>query len=435
MLFKKYISVDIGSKKTKIVCGRVKNNTVEIIEYAIIDTPWDSIIDGKIVDFYALNEVLKATLKENKIKGRYLLFIITGTAIISRDVQLPDSTDEELGKILKYEAQQYFPVDLNSYVVDYRPLEKVTTGEGVFIKVQLIAVPQKQVDEYVKFASFLKKEIVSIDIGANSLNRFLFPQSFLENKFQKTENASEDQGSGVAVLDVGYETIGVSIFNQGVLKFQRNLLNGFKDISSTLKNQMAGKANINPSPPNNSQADFSQVELRFGETLGEVQQKDQNLIGALSNSDITDTEHTNIITDEEATVKTSSFTFDELATTHVPFRSAEYSIETKDVDLDNPDVQNVLSPVLDIILMDLQRFFDFYNTRSNGNRISKIYLYGGGCRINGLKEYIERHFNLETDYLSTENSINFSNVVYKGTKPDFEDCFPLLVNAIGSLIR
>ncbi|HHV60712.1 MAG TPA: pilus assembly protein PilM [Clostridiaceae bacterium] len=432
MLFRKFISIDIGSKKTKIVYGGVRKNTLEIIEYAIIDTPRNSIMDGKILDFQVLNEVLKSAFKENNIKGRHLLFIITGTAIITREVQIPDSSDEELAKILQFEAQQYFPVDLDSYIMDYRPLEKSTTPDGVFVKVQLIAVPQRQVDEYVKLADSLKKEITTIDISANCLNRFLYPESFLNDNSSQDQNPAEKSDPGIAVLDIGYETIGVSVFSKGILKFQRNLLNGFEDLANYLKNagQSKGSSMFNL-------ADYTGPVS----TAGEIYQKtepssDKDLTGKKLNTQSPEAEKEETESDDSNLFPDYPMSHSEAAATKSTYiKDSENTIEATDIDLENPDMQPILAPAINSILADLQRFFDFYNTRSGGNKISKILLYGGGSKLKGLEKYIEQYYGIETSYLTFKNVNGPFNIVYKGKKTDFKECCPLLINAVGALIR
>ncbi len=229
MFTQKQIAIDIGSSKTKIVYGGLKKDKIEITEYEIIDTPEDSIKDGKIINANAIATALGLAFSSNKIKGDKLILNITGTGVITRDIQIPKSTEEEIASILKYEAQQYFPVDLENYVMDFKPLEDVFTQEGVFSRVQLVAVPIKQVEEYMKFSKLLKREITAIDINANSLHKFLYPELYF-NKKNKTIIKDNENEKGLAVLNFGSETIGVNVFHNGILKFNRILLNGISDL-------------------------------------------------------------------------------------------------------------------------------------------------------------------------------------------------------------
>lgn len=233
MMKKKYLAIDVGNDKTKFVLGGIEKGKIVVINYFIADTPAGIMDDGKIINIDGLVTFIKGSLKKSKIKGKDLVLSITGTGIITREVQLPKSTDEELEKILEFEAQQYFPVELENYVVDFKVLEEIDNEEGFFCRVLLVAVPVNQVDEYMKIHKRLKKEIEAIDIPVNNICKLLFGESVLDMNFENNALPRE-----FAVLDFGAKTTGVYIFSLGKIKFSRILLNGSADIDGMIASQL-----------------------------------------------------------------------------------------------------------------------------------------------------------------------------------------------------
>lgn len=360
MIKKKYLAIDVGNDKTKFVLGGIEKDKIVVINYYIADTPAGIMDDGKIINLDGLIAFIKGSLKKGRIKGKDLVLSITGTGIITREVQLPKSTDEELEKILEFDAQQYFPVELENYVLDFKVLEEIDNEEGVLYKVLLVAVPVNQVDEYMKVHKRLKKEIVAIDIPANNICKLLFSRSLMDKDSDNSGLPDE-----FAVLDLGARTTGVYIFSSGKIKFSRILLNGSTDIDGMIASQM--------------NVDFEKAE--------EI----KIMVGKL-------------ISDDEIINPNS----------------------------DEAQISNIIKPAINNIMSDINRFIEFYNSRSTGNRLEKIYLCGGGSKLKGLDSYFKNYFNMPVEYLVHEKF-----VVYKGKRKveEFNNDFVLLINTLGCLVR
>ncbi|HEY5583138.1 MAG TPA: type IV pilus assembly protein PilM [Ruminiclostridium sp.] len=227
MVGKKLIVLDIGNKTTKIVYGSANKKSIIVNEYDIIDTPKDCINDGVIINAEELSTALLDSFKSNKITKAGLVLNVTGTGVITREIQIPISTDQEIAQILGFEAQQYFPVDLQNYTTDFKVLENVTSKEGAQSRVLLVAAPNKQIEGYIELAKLLKQHLIAIDIPANCVMKGF------SYKSAQNINLNEDY----AVIDIGYDTSMVCIFQNNILKFSRILLNGGADVDKLIANE------------------------------------------------------------------------------------------------------------------------------------------------------------------------------------------------------
>lgn len=79
-------------------------------------------------------------------------------------------------------------------------------------------------------------------------------------------------------------------------------------------------------------------------------------------------------------------------------------------------------------LEDLNRIIQFYTNKSNGKKISHIYLYGGTSKLRGIDEYVSLKTGIETTKIITANNIEFSKNVNITTIEEY-------VNALGALVR
>jgi len=227
MLEKKLIALDIGNKTTKIVYGSANKKNIIVNEYDIIKTPKDCINDGIILNAEALSKALLEAFKMNKLSKVGLVLNVTGTSVITREIQIPLSTDTEIAQILEFEAQQYFPVDLQNYTTDFKVLENVTDSNGAHSRILIVAAPNKQIEGYIQLSKLLKLRLITIDIPANCVIKGF--------SYKNMQNINSDQE--YAVVDIGYDTSMVCIFQNNRLKFSRMLLNGSADVDRLIANQ------------------------------------------------------------------------------------------------------------------------------------------------------------------------------------------------------
>lgn len=356
MFNKSYISVDLGGKNIKIVEGSTEKGEILINEYEIITTPEGVLEDGKVINIDLLVSSISEVIKRNKLKGKKLVLNISGTGIITRDVQLPKSTDEEIEKILQYEAQQHFPVELQNYVIDYKVQEEYDNGEGVYNRVFLVAVPVSQIDGYMEIHEKLKMDIEAIDISSNNVFKVLFDPSI-----KRAYN--EDSDKETAVLDIGGSTTGIYIFSKEKLKFSRVLLNGSMTIDEHIGNNFS-------------------IDLKKSEEL-------KIMMGRIID-------------------------------------------QSDDVDEETARISGIIKPAVASIMNDVSRFFEFYNSRSSGNKLEKIYICGGGAKLLGLEEFLKGYFSIPVKVL---NSMDYIKYRGKKSKELFESDLIMLVNAIGGLVR
>lgn len=352
---KKLIAVDIGNKTTKIVYGLVDNNNIIVNEYAIINTPINCVNDGIIINVEGLAKALLEVFKKDNIKSGSLVINVTGTGVITRDIILPQSTDQEIAQILEFEAQQYFPIDLENYTIDFKVLEKIKNGDSSQVRVLIVAAPNKQIEGYIQLSKLLNKSLKAIDIPANCILKVL--------SYQGTKKLEIDQN--YAIIDLGKNTSLVCIFHNNNLKFNRILLNGSAEIDKAI-------------------ADRFNLEYRNAEKL------------------------------------------------KISFKGfSETQNDTEDPSI-TTDLGEVIKEAVDNIISDINRFIDFYNSRENSNRVSRIYVCGGGSKLTGLVEYFSSYFNMPVSLLPQTKE-----VIYKGSKGKvaFDEDYIQLINAIGGLDR
>lgn len=355
-LQKTVLGVDIGSFNIKMVEAVSNNGKMEILNYAITRTPENSVNDGKIMDVGKVSSAIEEMLAKNSIKTKSVIGVISSSALITREVNIPKMPESDIEKYIQLDSQQYFPVNLDDYVLDFKILEEVKGMNGNEYITLLAAIPKVIINDYMKTFNKLKLTVEAIDIVPNALSKYL------ADCLPKKQPAGKQGNSGtVAVVDMGAETTTVSIVADGILQFSRTIPSGGNGITQNLATTFSLSA-----------SEAEEYKLKNGEIVLEA-----------------------------------------------------YGAES----LTN-NVSDAIKPILDGIASYINKFIEFYSSRSNSSKISSIYLIGGSSLLRGVEEYYRVIFNIPTRRISLVDGI-----VNKTNKPTAQKDLPILLNAFATTFR
>lgn len=224
---RKVIAFDMGSNTIKIVEAMYYKNHMTIYKYVKIPTPKDAIIDGEIKREEELYNKLKRVLKKNDFKGKYGVCTTNSTLIINREIQIPKVEDEEMETVIRYEIQQYLPINLDDYILQSTFLGEEKVNGVDKINIRVIAYPEKIAKGYYNFLMKLELKPYSLDVNYNSVNKYV--------NIVKKNNEIENETKGtVAFVDFGASFIDVNIYKDEHIHFTRIIKAGGNDIDEIL---------------------------------------------------------------------------------------------------------------------------------------------------------------------------------------------------------
>jgi len=167
--------MDLSDRSIKVAQLMKKDGKVHLLSFARKDIPQGWIEDGEVRKEEEIIDLIKKTLREAKpkpIKSKYVVYSIPETKGFIRVIKIPKIEGENLEEIVKYEAEQLFPIDISESYTDWQ----VLSGENEkVLEVLVAAVPMKIVDSY---SAMFKKvglmpiaaEIESIAISRSLIN-------------------------------------------------------------------------------------------------------------------------------------------------------------------------------------------------------------------------------------------------------------------------
>lgn len=158
-----YIRIAEVSKKSGLIVNKL----------ARIKTPEGCFEDGLITDVDAVAKVIFEKLAAKNITTKDVIFSVFSTKIAIKEINTPVLNDKKLADLIASNATEYYPVDVNDYILAHSVLETVQQGGEKQMRVLLMAAPKDMIMPYYRIAAINGYNIVSIDYLGNSALQIL----------------------------------------------------------------------------------------------------------------------------------------------------------------------------------------------------------------------------------------------------------------------
>lgn len=163
------LSIEVGSGVTRVLETDYKVKKPKVYHYFEFETPKDMEADGSVKINESFYGLLRAGLKEHKIKTEKVMFTVNSGRIAVREIMVPMVKEQKLKTMVMANISEYFPVDLSMYELGIRIMDRIENQEGKQYKVALTAMPIEIINSYRSLAAGMGMTLVGIDYVGNSL--------------------------------------------------------------------------------------------------------------------------------------------------------------------------------------------------------------------------------------------------------------------------
>ncbi len=205
---RKVLSMDIGAHKIKIVEGSNTKNGIQINNFLSIETPEGSLRDGIILDKDLMHYVISEELRNKKIKTKDVYLTINSSKIVTREIVIPKVEYDEIDKILKYQIEDYLPINVDDYIIQFKIIEGINADDIEKLRILVIAIQKNIIDDYYELVRNLNLNPIVLDYQPNSISKLLKYNSVVNNTFPL-------QNLTIASIDIGYDSTKISIIKNG----------------------------------------------------------------------------------------------------------------------------------------------------------------------------------------------------------------------------
>jgi len=215
------LSITISDAYIKLCELTSSKNSVKVLNTMIVDTPQGTFEDGYIRNVEELGRVIKTSIKTGGIKAKNIAFTLYSTRIASRDAIIPYVKDNKISDVINTNATEYFPVNVDEYLITYTKKGEVKSEEGERrLSLIVYAAPEGMVAAYYELAEILGLQVVSVDYAGNSSSQLVTRQ--LGNLV-------------TLVVHIEREYSIVSVFKEGFLRIQRIIPYGKEQVVSAVR--------------------------------------------------------------------------------------------------------------------------------------------------------------------------------------------------------
>ena len=206
----KVLSIRIGKKYVKICELQYgSNNSVFVNRILKAKVPEGIMSDGFVIDFFAAETFLSSIIRENSMTATDVIFSVSSSKIATKEVTTPIMNEKQLVDMIEANANEYFPIYLEDYILAHNILDKGNPKKGFKqMRVLVMAAPKDLVDDYYKLAERLRLNVKSIDYAGNSAYQMIRRQIGPETSL---------------VIQIQEESTTVNILKDNILKLQRTI--------------------------------------------------------------------------------------------------------------------------------------------------------------------------------------------------------------------
>jgi type IV pilus assembly protein PilM len=340
------IGVDIGSNTVKVVQLKKSGSNIELEKaasteiYSGGERPADANAQRR-----AKVEAVKRALNQAKITNKSAVSSVCGESIIVRYLQLPEMPEDELKKALQWEAEEYIPFRLDEVNIDSMVLGKSDPGSER-VDVLLVSAKKDLVDDHLSVIREAGLTPKALDVDS-----FAFLNCY-------EANYANSSSECIALINIGAEITGISIFQNGVSRFSRDIPVGGNTMTAAIRSHLRC-----------SYAEAENLKIMHGASAPADPGK-------------------------ETTKGFSGSLMDTIRGQVEEMTGAKTDDGNKEA-----MVAKAINGVLNDLISEVRRSIEFFENQVRGVSVSKLVLGGGAAVMENLKENFEHQLSLPAEII------------------------------------
>jgi len=203
---KSSIGLDIDDKSVKFITVSEETDKKIITKFSIKEIPP---AEDRIA---ATSNVIKEIIAQEKIEpGSKVYTCVYGVGPTIRRITLPIMPDAEIPEAVKWEVRNLIPFSIESAVIDYYKIGKVTEKSVEKFDILAAAVQNEILDKLLNICAHAGLQLEGIS-----------PIPFALWNFVK-ESIKFEENEVIAIIDIGAEAASINLFKNNILQFTRDI--------------------------------------------------------------------------------------------------------------------------------------------------------------------------------------------------------------------
>ncbi len=217
------VGLDIGSGLIKVAVVDHSKSAPELVRVAIMPLLADAIVDGEIMDPGIVADAIISCLAAAGVTTKSVVTAVGGRDVIIKKILIDRVKEEQARELMRWEAEQHVPFDMESVELDFQILDPTGTEEQM--SVLLVAAKRELIEAKVRL-------LTEAGLGAGVVDVDAFA---LHNAFEL--NHPDAMSGIVALVNIGNEVTNINIVENGVPILTRDLPAGTRRFREALQSE------------------------------------------------------------------------------------------------------------------------------------------------------------------------------------------------------
>jgi type IV pilus assembly protein PilM len=229
MKSKKIVGLDIGSFALKLIELKPKKKgseiSYELLALGYEPVPYQSIVEGSIMDSTAVADAIQHIFTESKSKTNGMSFGVSGSSVIVKRIEVQRLNPNEMHEHILWEARPHIPFTPEEVNIDYEILESSDVPPDR-VAVILAATKKEKLNDYLNVIAIANKnpEIVDLESFA-ALNSVLVNYEMYKDR-------------SIAIINIGASITNVVIARGGNPVFVRDIAFGGNQFTDLIQKEL-----------------------------------------------------------------------------------------------------------------------------------------------------------------------------------------------------
>ncbi|MDB4879550.1 MAG: hypothetical protein JWL60_996 [Gemmatimonadetes bacterium] len=217
------VGLDIGSGLVKVAVIDHSKKVPELVRVSVVPLLADAIVEGEVMDPGIVAEAIQQALAAAQVKGKQVVTAVGGRDVIIKKIQIERVKEQQARELMRWEAEQHVPFDMESVELDFQILDPDATGPEM--SVLLVAAKRELVESKLRMLTDAGLDPSLVDVDAFALH----------NAFEM--NYPEAMHGVVALVNIGHEVTNINILDEGVPILTRDITVGTRRIREDLQRE------------------------------------------------------------------------------------------------------------------------------------------------------------------------------------------------------
>jgi type IV pilus assembly protein PilM len=218
------VAIDLGSGQVKMLTLENGSGTPRIGALGIERLQHDAIVGGEIMDYRVVVDAVRALRERLGIKARAAATAVSGRDVIVKRIKMDRMRDAEARKVIRWEAEQHVPFDMDSVSLDFEVLDP--ESDGLQMDVLLVAAKMDLVETRMRLLEEAGFDTAVIDVDSFAV------QTAFERAYDHAAYGS------FCLVNIGREVSNLSVVEQTTPVLTRDLAIGTRRFAEALVKEL-----------------------------------------------------------------------------------------------------------------------------------------------------------------------------------------------------